>query len=140
MQRIIKLCFIRGALGDGTLPCNLSILLFIDTTPQFDNMLPLRSFADFTAACTKSQVCSSLNSDRHHLLRRIFFHSPLRLQDLTVRDLFGKQLMQFRQLTAEKALAIIDRYPTPTHFMQALQRCMYLFVVFHSIDHFVHSS
>ena len=39
------------------------------------------------------------------------------LQPLTVRDMFGKQLIQMRELTAERAKSILTRYPTPLALM-----------------------
>ncbi len=45
---------------------------------------------------------------------------------MTVRDLFGRQLMQIRQLTDEKALSIVSLYPTPIDLISAINQglCM----------------
>nr|CAG4651827.1 EOG090X06E6 [Triops cancriformis] len=42
---------------------------------------------------------------------------------MTVTDLFAKQLLQFSGISADKARAIVDRYPTPSALKAALDRC-----------------
>jgi len=39
---------------------------------------------------------------------------------LTVREMFAKQLMQIKGISADRAVAIVDLYPTPTRLMKAL--------------------
>ena len=36
------------------------------------------------------------------------------IQALTVQEMFGKQLIQLHGMSAEKARAVIDHYPTPS--------------------------
>jgi hypothetical protein len=43
------------------------------------------------------------------------------LQDLSVRDLFMKQLIQLHGLSVQKAQAIVERYHTPRALMAAYQ-------------------
>eukprot|EP00743_Colponemidia_sp_Colp-15_P007532 GILK01008143.1.p1 GENE.GILK01008143.1~~GILK01008143.1.p1 ORF type:complete len:485 (+),score=71.81 GILK01008143.1:44-1498(+) len=42
--------------------------------------------------------------------------------NLTVSQVFGKQLRQIRGLGADKTVAILEKYPTPLHFFNALQQ------------------
>ena len=49
-----------------------------------------------------------------------YFNTTGKTQTMTARDMFGKQLMQMRELTAERASVIVKKYPTPKLFMQAL--------------------
>ncbi|XP_046545078.1 crossover junction endonuclease MUS81-like [Haliotis rubra] len=52
-----------------------------------------------------------------------FNYASVKSKDLTVRELFGKQLVQLHGMSADKAKAITDRYPTPTSIFQAYDRC-----------------
>ncbi|XP_067680602.1 crossover junction endonuclease MUS81-like isoform X2 [Haliotis asinina] len=52
-----------------------------------------------------------------------FNYASVKSKDLTVRELFGKQLVQLHGMSADKAKAITDRYPTPTSIFEAYDRC-----------------
>ena len=53
-----------------------------------------------------------------------YFNTTGKTQTMSARDMFGKQLMQMRELTAERASVIVKKYPTPKLFMQALDSSM----------------
>ncbi|XP_048259874.1 crossover junction endonuclease MUS81-like [Haliotis rufescens] len=53
-----------------------------------------------------------------------FNYASVKSKDLTVRELFGKQLIQLHGMSADKAKAITDRYPTPTSIFRAYDRCI----------------
>lgn len=42
------------------------------------------------------------------------------LKIVTVSEMFGKQLMQISGMSAEKAAAVIDSYPTPKRYVQVI--------------------
>ena len=42
----------------------------------------------------------------------------IKTKTLTVREMFARQLMQLQKLTAPKAMAIVDLYPTPVRLME----------------------
>ncbi|KAL8615659.1 hypothetical protein ACOMHN_034809 [Nucella lapillus] len=49
--------------------------------------------------------------------------ASLKNKPLTVMELFAKQLIQLWGMSAEKAKAIVDRYPTPTRLFEAYAAC-----------------
>ncbi|XP_022108685.1 crossover junction endonuclease MUS81-like [Acanthaster planci] len=51
------------------------------------------------------------------------YESSVKNKNTTVTETFAKQLLQFSGLTAEKALAITRRYPTPSDLVGAYESC-----------------
>ena len=47
----------------------------------------------------------------------------LKTKTLTVREMFARQLMQLVSLTAPKAKAVVDLYPSPVRLMKAYDKC-----------------
>ncbi|XP_060557724.1 crossover junction endonuclease MUS81-like isoform X2 [Ruditapes philippinarum] len=52
-----------------------------------------------------------------------FNQGSVKSKALTVHEMFGKQLIQLHGMSAVKARAIIDKYPTPSHLYQAYENC-----------------
>ncbi len=57
-----------------------------------DDTIPVMQFTDFALTSTK-------------------------MRNFTIKDLFVRQLIQLKSLTVEKAVAITNIYPTPTHLL-----------------------
>lgn len=49
-------------------------------------------------------------------------HSIFLLQNLKIHEMFIKQLVQLKGLSAEKAVAITQKYPTPRDLMTAFKK------------------
>jgi crossover junction endonuclease MUS81 len=64
-----------------------------------DNQISLLAFSDFTKASLKTT------------------------KDLTVREIFMKQLLQLRFLSLDKAQAITQMFPTPRSLFLAYRKC-----------------
>lgn len=41
----------------------------------------------------------------------------------TVKEMFGRCLIQINGLSQDKCIAILDKYPTPTHLFKAYESC-----------------
>lgn len=52
-----------------------------------------------------------------------FSQSTVKMRNFTIKDLFVRQLLQLKSLSLDKALAIIDQYPTPTNLRDAYRDC-----------------
>nr|KAG5712925.1 hypothetical protein BaRGS_007522 [Batillaria attramentaria] len=52
-----------------------------------------------------------------------FNQASMKSKPLTVRELFGKQLIQLWGMSADKAKAVVDRFPTPSSLLQAYSVC-----------------
>ncbi|XP_052766912.1 crossover junction endonuclease MUS81-like [Mya arenaria] len=52
-----------------------------------------------------------------------FNKGSVKSKALTVREMFGKQLIQLHGMSADKARAIITAYPTPSHLFCAYEGC-----------------
>ncbi|XP_041351019.1 crossover junction endonuclease MUS81-like isoform X2 [Gigantopelta aegis] len=52
-----------------------------------------------------------------------FNHGSLKSKNLTVHEMFGKQLIQLHGMSADKAKAIVDQYPTVMHLYDAYSSC-----------------
>ncbi|ELU03776.1 hypothetical protein CAPTEDRAFT_101818 [Capitella teleta] len=82
-------------------------------------------------ACRKKQVesvCERMKPTVHdaetHVMTFIEFNeSSVKNRPLSVKELFGKQLVQLSGLTPEKAAAILQVYPTPSSLIKAYDRC-----------------
>jgi len=55
---------------------------------------------------------------KHHLSFNLFKGLNAKEKNLSVRDVFIKQLLQVKGLGLDKAMAIVERYPTlPRYFL-----------------------
>ncbi|XP_052251235.1 crossover junction endonuclease MUS81-like isoform X3 [Dreissena polymorpha] len=52
-----------------------------------------------------------------------FNKGSVKTKALTVREMFGKQLIQLHGMSADKARAVINLYPTPSHLYKAYEKC-----------------
>lgn len=46
------------------------------------------------------------------------------MRNFRIRDLFVRQLLQLKTLTIDKALAIVQHYPTPSHLLRKYSLCV----------------
>lgn len=46
------------------------------------------------------------------------------MRNFRIRDLFVRQLLQLKTLTLDKALAIVQHYPTPSHLLRKYAACI----------------
>lgn len=53
-----------------------------------------------------------------------FYDDSSRNSGLTVRDVFIKQLLQLRTLSLERAIAIVNKFPTPRSLLMAYEGCL----------------
>ncbi|XP_033127929.1 crossover junction endonuclease MUS81-like isoform X2 [Anneissia japonica] len=67
----------------------------------------------------------SLNDKTQHLMSFFEFNeNSIKNKVLTTGEVFAKQLLQFSGLTAEKAQAIVNIYPTVSHLLEAYSSCV----------------
>lgn len=45
------------------------------------------------------------------------------MRNFRIRDLFVRQLLQLKTLTLDKALAIVQHFPTPKHLLRKYESC-----------------
>lgn len=45
------------------------------------------------------------------------------MRNFRIRDLFVRQLLQLKTLTLDKALAIVQHFPTPAHLLRKYTAC-----------------
>lgn len=48
-----------------------------------------------------------------------FQKRTVKIQNFAIKDMFVRQLLQLKQLSLDKALAIVQRYPTPASLLSA---------------------
>lgn len=53
-----------------------------------------------------------------------FSASTTKMRNFRIRDLFVRQLLQLKTLTLDKALAIVQHFPTPTHLLRKYASCV----------------
>ncbi|XP_045160601.2 crossover junction endonuclease MUS81-like [Mercenaria mercenaria] len=72
----------------------------------------------------ESKIVTNVN-DSHQKLATFeeFNQGSVKSKALTVQEMFGKQLIQLHGMSAEKARAVLDKYPTPSHLFQAYEIC-----------------
>lgn len=64
------------------------------------------------------------NIENIKLMTFKYFHeNSMKMKNFTVRDLFLRQLIQLKGLSIDKAMAIIEQYPTPRHLINQYQQC-----------------
>ncbi|XP_032820040.1 structure-specific endonuclease subunit MUS81 [Petromyzon marinus] len=73
-------------------------LLPADCTCSVDDSLPLITFSEFNQGAAKNKA-------------------------QTVQEVFARQLLQFSGVSGDKAIAIMDKYPTPQSLMTAYSKC-----------------
>uniref|UniRef100_S4R805 Crossover junction endonuclease MUS81 n=1 Tax=Petromyzon marinus TaxID=7757 RepID=S4R805_PETMA len=73
-------------------------LLPADRTCSVDDSLPLITFSEFNQGAAKNKA-------------------------QTVQEVFARQLLQFSGVSGDKAIAIMDKYPTPQSLMTAYSKC-----------------
>uniref|UniRef100_UPI00358E0D33 crossover junction endonuclease MUS81 isoform X2 n=1 Tax=Myxine glutinosa TaxID=7769 RepID=UPI00358E0D33 len=62
--------------------------------------------------------------DGHFLLNFTEFnHESAKNKAQTVREVFARQLLQFQGLSGDKAVAILERFPTPCSLIEAFEQC-----------------
>ncbi|XP_071963917.1 crossover junction endonuclease MUS81-like [Antedon mediterranea] len=72
----------------------------------------------------KMKCSQKLNNRTHHVMSFYEFNeNSIKNKVLTTGEVFAKQLLQFSGLTAEKAQAIIQLYPTVSHLLDAYSEC-----------------
>lgn len=69
------------------------------------------------------QRCSPHDATVGLLKFKDFYDDSSRNSGLTVRDVFIKQLLQLRTLSVERAMAIVNKYPTPRALLMAYDDC-----------------
>lgn len=84
----------------------------IDTEKSEIDQLGKKYYADLS---TKKEV--KLMNFNH------FNASTMKMKNFTIRDLFMRQLIQLKTLTVEKAVAITEVYPTPSHLFKKYREC-----------------
>lgn len=52
-----------------------------------------------------------------------FTAATTKMRNFSVRDMFVRQLLQLKTLSVDKAMAIVRRYPTPSHLQRAYREC-----------------
>lgn len=52
-----------------------------------------------------------------------FAETTGKMKHFTIRDMFVRQLVSLKSLSVEKALAIVEQYPSPQCLFQAYGRC-----------------
>ncbi|KAI9800485.1 MAG: hypothetical protein M1825_004033 [Sarcosagium campestre] len=100
-------------------------------TPQ--NHLPLLARLDAgatnparattTTTTTKTKTKTTPPAPHHHLTFPAFSSLASKSDSLTLRDVYLKMLMCTRGVTADKALEIQRRWPTPAAFLGAFDAC-----------------
>ncbi|KAG8227725.1 hypothetical protein J437_LFUL008007 [Ladona fulva] len=73
--------------------------------------------------CAKDDLPEfSVNDDVFHLMSMSEFNkSSIKCKELTVSQMFVRHLLQIRGLSVEKALAIVEKYPTPAALLAAYE-------------------
>ncbi|XP_055856823.1 crossover junction endonuclease MUS81 [Episyrphus balteatus] len=69
------------------------------------------------------QCCTPHDSTIGLLKFKDFYDDSSRNSGLTIRDIFIKQLLQLRTLSMERAIAIVNKYPTPKALLLAYDAC-----------------
>lgn len=71
-----------------------------------------------------SASCLSTDPNRVPVIEfNEFNKNSLKMRNFTIRDLFIRQLLQLRTLSLDKALAIVQHYPTPKSLLLAYNDC-----------------
>lgn len=70
-------------------------------------------------SCSREEALENPRSD-HCLTFAEFNSSSVKNKDLTVREMFGKHLLQLRGVSLEKATCILRKYPTPASLLLSL--------------------
>lgn len=52
-----------------------------------------------------------------------FAEGTIKMKNFTIRDLFLRQLIQLKGLSIDKAMAIVEKYPTPQHLIREYKQC-----------------
>ncbi|CAD7013130.1 unnamed protein product [Ceratitis capitata] len=104
------------------------------TQNNFRSMKHLQGVTKTLIRCFKEKVLLSTakenlrpyhsSADMVGLLKfRTLYEDSARGAQLTVREIFVQQLLQLHSLSLEKALAIVEVYPTPRLLLDAFERC-----------------
>ncbi|XP_036332334.1 crossover junction endonuclease MUS81 [Rhagoletis pomonella] len=86
----------------------------------------IRSFKDKVLLSTAKEDLQPYDSSAGMLglLKfRALYEDSARGAQLTVREIFVQQLLQLHSLSLEKALAIVEEYPTPRLLFDAYEKC-----------------
>ncbi|XP_017067624.1 crossover junction endonuclease MUS81 [Drosophila eugracilis] len=68
--------------------------------------------------------CCLLTDSKLGLLKfRALYEDSAKNAQLTVREVFVQQLLQLHSLSLERAMAIVERYPTPRCLLEAYENC-----------------
>ncbi|EDV45419.1 crossover junction endonuclease MUS81 [Drosophila erecta] len=68
-------------------------------------------------------TCLLTHSDLGLLKFRALYEDSAKNAQLTVREVFVQQLLQLHSLSLERAMAIVERYPTPRCLLDAYAEC-----------------
>lgn len=72
----------------------------------------------------KSDSCLLTDSRLGLLKFRALYEDSAKNAQLTVREVFVQQLLQLHSLSLERAMAIVERYPTPRCLLEAYEDCL----------------
>ncbi|XP_017030531.1 crossover junction endonuclease MUS81 [Drosophila kikkawai] len=73
----------------------------------------------------KAESCCLLTDSKLGLLKfRALYDDSAKNAQLTVREVFVQQLLQLHSLSLERAMAIVERYPTPRCLLDAYEECV----------------
>ncbi|XP_016949405.1 crossover junction endonuclease MUS81 [Drosophila biarmipes] len=67
--------------------------------------------------------CLLVDSQLGLLKFRALYEDSAKNAQLTVREVFVQQLLQLHSLSLERAMAIVERYPTPRCLLEAYEEC-----------------
>ncbi|XP_017006665.2 crossover junction endonuclease MUS81 [Drosophila takahashii] len=68
--------------------------------------------------------CILMDSQLGLLKFRALYEDSAKNAQLTVREVFVQQLLQLHSLSLERAMAIVERYPTPRCLLEAYEECL----------------
>lgn len=73
---------------------------------------------------TTTNIASSRDSSAVPVIDFAQFSvSTTKMRNFRIRDLFVRQLLQLKTLTIDKALAIVQHYPTPSRLLRKYAEC-----------------